>query len=192
MQQSCYEGWRNIIRAQLSEDGKKGRGRRFSQPLKDLGLQILHSSPKGYRYLRSMFALPFKTTIRKYITGRVGYFSVNTNATCDCFTLPSFTISNIHQIDHLTCLFQQPVFLQGIISQLGVITSTMTPAERMCTLVLDEMAIKRQFDYDRRHDAIYGVSLSGHAAKQAMVIMVRGILGKWKQASHQQHIVLLF
>ena len=47
-----------------------------------------------------------------------------------------------------------------------------------------------QFDYDKRHDAIYGISPSGHAAKQAMVIMVRGILGKWKQASHQHHIVL--
>lgn len=58
----------------------------------------------------------------------------------------------------------------------------MTPVERMCTVVLDEMAIKKQFDYDRRNDAIYGTS--GGAAKQAMVVMDRGILGKWKQASH--------
>ena len=105
---------------------------------------------------------------------------------------PASQFQNIHETVPLTCLFQQPGFLQGIISQMGVIASTMTPAERMCTLVLDEMAIKRQFDYERKHDAIYGVSPSGHAAKQAMVIMVRGILGKWKQASHQQHIVLLF
>lgn len=72
---------------------------------------------------------------------------------------------------------------------MGVIASTVTPAERMCTLVLDEMAVKRQFDYNKRNDAIYGVSPLGHAAIQAMVIMVGGILGKWKQAS-QQHFLL--
>lgn len=69
-------------------------------------------------------------------------------------------------------------------SQMGVIATTMTPVERMCAVVLDEMAIKKQFDYDRRNDAIYGVSGSGAAAKQAMVVMTRGILGKWKQASY--------
>lgn len=71
---------------------------------------------------------------------------------------------------------------------MGVIATTMTPVERMCTVVLDEMAIKKQFDYDRRNDAIYGVSGSGAAAKQAMVVMARGILGKWKQASHTLEI----
>lgn len=65
-----------------------------------------------------------------------------------------------------------------------VIATTMTPVERMCTVVLDEMAIKKQFYYDRTNDAICGVSGSGAAAKQAMVVMARGILGKWKQASH--------
>ncbi|KAK5861452.1 hypothetical protein PBY51_022848 [Eleginops maclovinus] len=43
------------------------------------------------------------------------------------------------------------------------------------------MAIKRQFDYNRKTDTIYGVSANGNAAKQAMVLMTRGILGKWKQ-----------
>lgn len=69
-------------------------------------------------------------------------------------------------------------------SQMGVIATTMTPVERMCAVVLDEMANKKQFDYDRRNDAICGVSGSEAAAKQAMVAMARGILGKWKQASH--------
>lgn len=72
---------------------------------------------------------------------------------------------------------------------MGVIASTVTPAERMCTLVLDEMAVKRQFDYNKRNDAIYGVSPLGHAAIQAMVIMVGGILGKWKQASQQNFLL---
>lgn len=60
----------------------------------------------------------------------------------------------------------------------------MTSAEKLCTLIFDEMAIKRQFDYNKKTDVIYGVSTSGNAAKQAMVLMTRGILGKWKQASY--------
>lgn len=59
--------------------------------------------------------------------------------------------------------------------------TSMTAAERMCTVVFDEMAIKRHFDYDAKNDGIYGASPTGEAAKQAMVVMVRGILGKWKQ-----------
>ena len=47
---------------------------------------------------------------------------------------------------------------------MGVIAATMTPVERMCMLVLDEMSIKKQFDYDRKNDAIYGVSASGAVA----------------------------
>ncbi|CAM4570411.1 unnamed protein product [Leuciscus chuanchicus] len=136
MLQRCPEGCRNFIKAQLSEAGKKD-GTRFDRNMKDLGLQLLHSSPKAYRQLKTIFALPSTRTLRRYVTGRVGYFS--------------------------------PGFLQGIISQMGVIATTMTPVERMCTVVLDEMAIKKQFDYDRRNDTIYGVSGSGAAAKQTMV-----------------------
>lgn len=55
--------------------------------------------------------------------------------------------------------------------------TSMTAAERMCTVVFDEMAIKRHFDYDAKNDGIYGASPTG----EAMVLMVRGILGKWKQ-----------
>lgn len=62
----------------------------------------------------------------------------------------------------------QPGFLNGIISQMSILASAMTPVERMCAIVLDEMAIKRQFDSDSCNDAIYGASPSGDAAKQAI------------------------
>ncbi|CAM4597231.1 unnamed protein product [Leuciscus chuanchicus] len=57
MLQRCPEGCRNFIQAQLSEAGKKDRGRRFDRNMKDLGLQLLHSSPKAYRQLKTIFAL---------------------------------------------------------------------------------------------------------------------------------------
>lgn len=87
---------------------------------------------------------------------------------------------------------QQPGFLHGILSQMGIKASTMTPTERLCTLIFNEMAIKRQFNYNKKqenrcnktNDAICGVSASGYAAKQAMVLMDRGLLVKWKQASY--------
>ena len=79
MLQRCPEGCRNFIRAQLSEAGKKDRGRRFNRHMKDLGLQLLHSSPKAYRQMKAIFSLPSGRTLRRYVSARVGYFSVNTN-----------------------------------------------------------------------------------------------------------------
>lgn len=73
---NCSDKCRDFILAQLSEAGKKGRGRRFGRSLKEMGLQILHSSPKNYRYLRSIFALPSPTTLQRFVTAQVGYFSV--------------------------------------------------------------------------------------------------------------------
>ena len=58
---------------------------------------------------------------------------------------------------------------------------TMPDRERMCSLVIDEMAIKGHLDYNRRKDSIDGLTLDGLIARQAMVFMARAIAGSWKQ-----------
>ena len=58
---------------------------------------------------------------------------------------------------------------------------TMSESERMCSLVIDEMAIKKHLDYNRGRDAIDGLTKDGSLASQAMVFMARGITSKWKQ-----------
>lgn len=52
------------------------------------------------------------------------------------------------------------------------------------------MAIKRAYEYDKRNDVIHGVSPLGLAAKRAMVVMARGLVGRWKQVSQHQHLLL--
>ena len=57
----------------------------------------------------------------------------------------------------------------------------MAEADKICSIVLDEMSIKNQVEYNRRFDSIDGLTTNGETAKQAMVFMVRAISGKWKQ-----------
>ena len=59
--------------------------------------------------------------------------------------------------------------------------------QRLCAVVYDEMSIKEQLHYDVTRDAIDGFERSTHAqskyvANHAVVFMVRGLVGKWKQA----------
>ena len=57
---------------------RQEKWRRFDRHMKDLGLQLLHSRPKAFCQLQTIFALPSTRTLRRYVTGRVGYLSVNT------------------------------------------------------------------------------------------------------------------
>lgn len=60
-------------------------------------------------------------------------------------------------------------------------TAAMSHREKMCSLVIDEMAIKGHLDYNRRTDFIDGLTPDGSKARQAVVFMARAINGKWKQ-----------
>ena len=75
----------------------------------------------------------------------------------------------------------KPVFLKGVLKRIRAKTTGMTPSEKMCSLVLDEMAIKPHLDYNKGRDAIDGLTADGSLASQAMVFLARGITGKWKQ-----------
>ncbi|GFO01451.1 THAP domain-containing protein 9 [Plakobranchus ocellatus] len=56
-----------------------------------------------------------------------------------------------------------------------------------CTKSIDEMALKRSLQYDPINDEVEGLEDYGRldctklSADYALVIMVRGIVGKWKQ-----------
>lgn len=53
----------NFILSQLKNQNKKLHGRRYSNDDKILALSIFKQSPKGYKYLSSLFALPSIKTI---------------------------------------------------------------------------------------------------------------------------------
>lgn len=92
---------------------------------------------------------------------------------------------------HPTSIFfiiPQPGFLFGVLGKIKGKTSSMTPKQKKCALVLDEMSIKPHADYSIRLDAIEGLSDSGKPARQAMVFMVRGICGRWKQVRMEKYL----
>lgn len=53
----------NFIMSQVKNQKKKIHGRRYSNDDKILALSIYKQSPKGYKYLSSLFALPSIKTI---------------------------------------------------------------------------------------------------------------------------------
>lgn len=62
----------------------------------------------------------------------------------------------------------------------------LSPYERECTLCMDEMSLKYSLFFDIRRDKIIGVHeiddiQSPYAAGYAFTIMLRGIIGNWKQ-----------
>ncbi|XP_065669453.1 uncharacterized protein LOC136088759 [Hydra vulgaris] len=58
---------------------------------------------------------------------------------------------------------------------------TMTKLERNCSLVFDEMPLKQHLDYDKNSDKVVGIQSNGKPVNQVLVLMVRGLLTKWKQ-----------
>ncbi|KAK3801952.1 hypothetical protein RRG08_064546 [Elysia crispata] len=79
----------------------------------------------------------------------------------------------------------------GICEQLHQIfkmkVAVMSDLEKICALVIDEMALKKPLSYDSLNDKIEGIEDFGSlgrtqlCATEALVVMVRGIVFTWKQ-----------
>ncbi len=65
-------------------------------------------------------------------------------------------------------------FLTSVVRLISVKAQTMTPRERLASLSFDEMHVKSDVNYDRRHDQVVG-PFSG-----VNVFLLRGICGHWK------------
>ena len=62
----------------------------------------------------------------------------------------------------------------------------MNKNEKMCSLMLDEMSIKKGLKYDPSTDTVegyedFGTKGSSKIASHALVFMLRGITSNWKQ-----------
>lgn len=87
--------------------------------------------------------------------------------------------------------FQSIHFLPGLndvfLEHLGMKCSTMTGMERACSIVFDEMSIKKCMEYNKSLDYIEGFQdIGGEEERKktlgthALVIMIRGLYSKWK------------
>ena len=61
-----------------------------------------------------------------------------------------------------------------------------TPREKLCSLLMDEMSIKKSLRYDPSTDSIggfedFGSKGSNKVATHALVFMVKGMTSNWKQ-----------
>lgn len=80
----------------------------------------------------------------------------------------------------------KPGFNSNLYKQIKLKVSSMTHEETFCTLIFDEMKIKRFLEYSKVLDIVEGYEDLGTfgrtsaMASQAMVFMIRGIYSSWK------------
>lgn len=135
------------------ETGRKEK--KYSARIRTFALTLHFYSPKGYRYVRSVFNnnLPSISTIRKWyssINGKPGYSQ-------EAFTA-------------LRCKANEA-------NQEG--------SEVLACLLFDEVAIRKQEEYDHYTDTrlgyiTYGTNAGEVLAKEALVFMITGINEKFK------------
>ena len=148
------EQQQDFLACQLIQAKRTGRGRRWSDASKKLAVALHTQSPKGYKFLRSIFPLPSVSTVRN-------------------------TMQNIRVEPGLT-----NAILEGLRERIKKLDKN----ERVCVLMFDEMAIKKEFFYDQKGDMVGGREDYGHlgnskaAAAQALTFMIRSLKGGWKQA----------
>jgi len=98
------------------------------------------------------------------------------------FYLPS--ISTLKRI--LKNINIQTGFSSALLEAFKAKVQTMSPTDKLCSLVFDEMIIKEAVSYNLRADQVegfedFGFTRSKLIANHASVFMVRGIVGNWKQ-----------
>lgn len=137
---------------QITQFKKKAKGRRFTLDQKILALSLYKPSPKAYRLLSQMCILPKRKTLQKLLA----------------------------QVE------LKPGVQDTTFDQLKRKVVKMPKSHRYCTLVFDEMTIDASVNLDRKNDLINGLCDNGVERKikfcdHALVMMVRGVIKKYKQ-----------
>eukprot|EP00794_Sanderia_malayensis_P009405 gene9405-10393_t len=143
----------SFMKKQVSLCQVKKKGRRYNDSFKALAISIYHISGKAYRFLSKLFSLPSKKTI----TSTVSRFASGVG----------FSKKSLY------------VLKQRI--------DVLPDAGKTCVLLMDEISLKTHLYYDKVKDCIAGLEdlgdghTSGLVATCALVLMIRGIVLKWKQ-----------
>ena len=120
--------------------------------MKAIAISIYHISGKAYRFLAKLLNLPSKKTI--------------TNAVSK-FASSKFSEKSLY------------VRKQRV--------EVLEPSAKICALLMDEISLKANVYYDSSMDCVVGLEdfgdgqTSGQVAHSALVLMVRGVVCKWKQ-----------
>ena len=136
----------------ISRCRRRARGRRWTYSDKIIALS-LYQSPRAYTFCQRIFTLPSICGLRRW----------------------------------LSSMEVRPGFSPKVLELLGDRVSAMTGKDKLCVVTFDEMSLRAGLSYNITEDVVEGFEDFGslgntsRAANHALVFMVRGLLGKWKQ-----------
>ncbi len=131
----------------------KAKGRRWTYKDKVIALSLYHQSPRAYQFCSRIFTLPSVSSLRKWL-------------------------SNVEV---------RPGFPPKVFELLRDKVAVMTEKNKLCVITFDEMSLRAGLSYNITEDAVEGFEDFGSLGKtskpanHALVFMVRGLIGKWKQ-----------
>lgn len=143
-----------IVKAQAILKNKKPVARRYSREYKQFALTLYFLGPKAYSFMSKLLYLPSKRSLQ--------------NMTQKLLCKPG--------------LENEPTF-----NALTIKVKTMLDLDKHCSLCIDEMAIKSNLFFNTGRDELVGLHDIGKKkktysyAKNALVIMARGLYSNWKQ-----------
>lgn len=136
-----------------SSERRRARGRRWTYSDKVVALSLYHQSPRAYQFCQRIFTLP--------------------------------SVASLHR--WLSTTEVRPGFPPKIFDLLKDRVSVMKEMDKFCVVSFDEMSLRVGLSYNITEDAVEGfedfgtLGKTSRAANHALVFMVRGLTGKWKQ-----------
>lgn len=97
-----------FINSQVRLQKRKSRGRRFTLEDKVLGLTLLKQSPKCYRVLKTIFALPSRRTLMRMLNKLPFYCGINPHIIHNL----SNTIKSMNPLDTYCSLIFDEIFIE--------------------------------------------------------------------------------
>lgn len=143
-----------IIKAQAILKHKTPVARRYSMEYKKFALTLYFLGPRAYSFMSKLLCLPSKRTLQ--------------NLTRKLVCKPG--LAN-----------------DSIFNAIQIKVKTMLEQDKHCTLCIDEMALQSNLYYNTGRDELVGLHDLGNGnkefsyAKNALVIMARGLYSNWKQ-----------
>ena len=139
----------NFILNQPKNQNKQPKGSRYTQKDKIFALTLLKQSPKAYRLLRKIFALPSRKTVMA-----VNRIALTTGLNAQLMKVLAAVIQNMDELDRYCCLMFDEISLEP-----GLSYNTVTDS------------------IDGFEDC--GDYKSTKLANHAMVFMLHGVRRKW-------------
>ena len=131
----------------------KAKGRRWTYKDKVIALSLYHQSPRAYQFCLCIFTLPSVSSLRTWL-------------------------SNVEV---------RPGFPRKVFELLRDKVAGVTEKNKLCVITFDEMSLRAGLSYNITEDVVEGFEDFGSLGKtskpanHALVFMVRGMIGKWKQ-----------